>query len=333
MWLLALPLLVPALAGLMARPLAARMEPRQAAWLFTVASVVLAACSSAALALVASYAAVRSPVLAAAGGYSLLAVRNADPVPALAGLPAGALLLAAVIAARALVRSRAYAIARSYRHAALLTAHDGIVVLPGASTEAYTLPGGPGRIVISGCLLDRLDARRTSALVAHEHAHLTGRHYLFASVARLAAAVNPLLLPVARTVEYALERWADEHAAAVTGDRRLVAQTIGQVALLSPRVCAPACAHPRNPRQPSAVARGGRPGSAPGSRAAHRAAPPGPMVASDRSRRRPHRRDGGHAGGARPACARGIRPGSGRCCACLAPCAALASGLPLRAAN
>jgi hypothetical protein len=235
MWLLALPLLVPALAGLMARPLAARMEPRQAVWLFTVASVVLAACSSAALALVASYAAVRSPVLAAAGGYSLLAVRNADPVPALAGLPAGALLLAAVIAASALVRSRAIAIARSYRHAAVLTANDGIVVLPGASIDAYTLPGGPGRIVISGCLLDRLDARRRSALVAHEHAHLTGRHYLFASVARLAAAVNPLLLPVAWTVEFALERWADEHAAAVTGDRRLVAQTIGQVALLSPR--------------------------------------------------------------------------------------------------
>src|SRR3984957_4809482 len=233
MWLFALPLLVPALAGLMARPLAARMEPRQAVWLFTVASVVLAACSSAALALVASYAAVRSPVLAAAGGYSLLAVRTADPVPALAGLPAGALLLAAVIPASALVRSRAIAIARSYRHAARLTASDGIVVLPGASIEAYALPGGPGRIVISGCLLDRLDARRRSALVAHEHAHLTGRHYLFATAARLAASVNPLLIPIARAVEYALERWADEHAAVVTGDRRLVAQTIGQVALLA----------------------------------------------------------------------------------------------------
>ncbi len=30
-----------------------------------------------------------------------------------------------------------------------------------------------------------------------------------------------------------MERWADEHAAAVTSDRRLVAQTIGQVALLA----------------------------------------------------------------------------------------------------
>jgi hypothetical protein len=34
-------------------------------------------------------------------------------------------------------------------------------------------------------------------------------------------------------VEYTLERWADEHAAAVTGDRGLVAETVGQVALLA----------------------------------------------------------------------------------------------------
>ena len=30
-----------------------------------------------------------------------------------------------------------------------------------------------------------------------------------------------------------MERWADEHAAAVTSDRRLVAETIGQVALMA----------------------------------------------------------------------------------------------------
>jgi Peptidase family M48 len=233
MWLVALPMLAPALAGLTARPLAARMEPRQAVWLLATASVVLAASSAAALALVAAYAAIRSPVLAAAGDYSLLVVRHADPVPALAGLLAGSLLLAALIAAGALIRSRAIAIARSYRHAAAMTASGGIVVLPGASIEAYTMPGNPGRIVISGRLLNHLDARQQSALVAHEHAHLTGRHYLFASAARLAAAANPLLRPVARSVEYALERWADEHAAAVTGNRRLVAETIGEVALIA----------------------------------------------------------------------------------------------------
>src|SRR5436190_1668852 len=49
-----------------------------------------------------------------------------------------------------------------------------------------------------------------------------------------AAAANPLLLPVARAVDYTVERWADERAATVTGDRRLVAATIGRVALLAP---------------------------------------------------------------------------------------------------
>jgi Zn-dependent protease with chaperone function len=105
--------------------------------------------------------------------------------------------------------------------------------VPGQDIEAYALPGRPGRIVVSGSLLARLDSRGRSALFAHEEAHLRGRHHLFVTVTLLAAAANPLLLPVYRAVQYTVERWADERAAAVTGDRRLVARTIGQVALLA----------------------------------------------------------------------------------------------------
>jgi hypothetical protein len=39
-------------------------------------------------------------------------------------------------------------------------------------------------------------------------------------------------------VDYTVERWADESAARVTGDRRLVAATIGRVALLATAVSA-----------------------------------------------------------------------------------------------
>jgi len=46
-----LPLLIPALAAIAARPLAARLEPREATWLLTAATVVLAGCSTVALAL------------------------------------------------------------------------------------------------------------------------------------------------------------------------------------------------------------------------------------------------------------------------------------------
>lgn len=233
MWLLYLPLVIPALAGVAARPLAARLEPRHATWLLTSAAVALAACSMAALALLAAYAAAKAPFLAAAGGYSPQVMRRGDPIPVAAGVAAALALTGGAVAVAVMFRNRARALAESYRRAAGLHPEDGIVVVPGPAIEAYALPGLPGRIVVSGRLLDCLDDRRRAALIAHEQAHLAGRHHLFSAVARLAAAANPLLIPVARAVDYTVERWADEHAAAVTSDRRLVARTIGQVALLA----------------------------------------------------------------------------------------------------
>jgi Zn-dependent protease with chaperone function len=232
-WLLYLPLVLPALAGLAARPLAAVLDPRQATWVLSIGAVALATCSAAALALLTAYAAARSPVLSALGDYSPQVIRRADPIPNAIGAIAGLALAGAVIAVIVLFSRRARALAAAYRHAAALHGRDNVVVMPGPAIEAYALPGRPGRIVVSDRLLDDLDANGRTALIAHEQAHLSGRHYLFAAAARLAAAANPMLLPVARAVEYTIERWADEHAAAVTGDRALVAQTIGQVALLA----------------------------------------------------------------------------------------------------
>ena len=233
MWLLYLPLVIPALAGAAARPLAARLEPRYATWLLTIAAVALAVCSMAALALLTAYAAARAPFLAAAGDYSTQVFRRGDPIPVAVGVAAALALTGGAVAVAVMFRNRARALAESYRRAAGLQPEDGIVVVPGPDIEAYALPGMPGRIVVSGRLLDCLDDRRRAALIAHEQAHLASRHHLFAAVTRLAAAANPLLIPVARAVDYTLERWADEHAAAVTSDRRLVARTIGQVALLA----------------------------------------------------------------------------------------------------
>ena len=45
-------------------------------------------------------------------------------------------------------------------------------------------------------------------LLAHERSHARGSHYLFTSAARLAAAANPLLRPVAAQTGYTVERWA-----------------------------------------------------------------------------------------------------------------------------
>jgi len=70
-------------------------------------------------------------------------------------------------------------------------------------------------------------------LLAHERSHAAGSHYLFTSAARLAAAANPLLRPVAAQVCYTVERWADERAATATGNRPLAARAIARAALAS----------------------------------------------------------------------------------------------------
>ena len=235
-----LPLLIPLLAAAAARPLAARMEPRMATWLLTAATVALAACSTAALALLVASAVAPAPALAALGHYSQPVVRRDDPIPAITGAVAALMLTAVAVAVAVTFRRRARGLAESYRRAARLHDDGTVVVVPGHAVEAYALPGSPGRIVVSGRLVQVLDEAGRAALLAHERAHLAGRHHLFTTVAYLAAAANPMLLPLARAVDYTVERWADEHAARVTGNRRLVAATIGQVAMLATPVHRPA---------------------------------------------------------------------------------------------
>ena len=198
-----------------------------------MAAVVLAGCSTVALALLAASAAARAPALAALGDYSQSVVHRADPTPAVTGAVAALVLTGAAVAVAVAFRHRARALAESYRRAARLHDDGTVVVVRGTAVEAYALPGWPGRIVVSGRLLEALDEPGRAALLAHERAHLAGRHHLFTTVAHLAAAANPVLLPLARTVDYTVERWADEHAAQVTGDRRLVAVTIGRVAMMA----------------------------------------------------------------------------------------------------
>lgn len=70
-------------------------------------------------------------------------------------------------------------------------------------------------------------------LLAHERAHLTGRHHLFLTATALAAAANPMLRPLRTAVGYTVERWADEAAAERVGNRRSTARAVGKAALAS----------------------------------------------------------------------------------------------------
>ena len=80
-------------------------------------------------------------------------------------------------------------------------------------------------------MLRALSAGERGVLLAHERAHAQSSHYIFTSAARLAAAANPLLRPVAVQAGYTVERWADERAAAQVGDRTFTARAIARAAL------------------------------------------------------------------------------------------------------
>jgi len=226
-----LPLVVPLIAAVAARPLADRLPPVAATWLLTGSALALAAASSAVLGLLALSALVRIPLVELALGLSGPVIRRGDPPSVAVAIVAGALLaVAATAAARALWR-RGAALLASDREARHLPGTAQVVVTDEETADAYTLPGLRCRIVITAGMLRALDERERRVLLAHERCHAAGLHYLFISAARLAAAANPLLRPLADAVGYTVERWADERAATVTGDRPLTARAIARAAL------------------------------------------------------------------------------------------------------
>src|ERR1700730_16370413 len=141
------------------RRTAAGLPRRLPPSLLPSAAVALAGCSTAALALLAGFAAARVPALAELGNYSQSVMRRVDPIPASTGALAALALTGAAIGVAVIFRNRARALGESYRRAAGLDGldgldpHDSIVVVPGPAIEAYALPGRPGRSVVSGGLI------------------------------------------------------------------------------------------------------------------------------------------------------------------------------------
>ena len=227
-----LPLLAALLLGASASRLGRAMAPRTAARALTASAVLVAAATSFALGVLAFTLLGTLAPVAALGRWSVTSLSAADPVPQLvAAVACAAVLLLGASGARAAVRrARALAAAR----AVCLTLGGGpgqLVVLDDDTDDVYALPGDRGRIVASRSLLAALPPDERRALLAHETAHLRGRHHLYRAAAELAAAVNPMLRPVTRAVRYATERWADEDAATATGDRASVARALARVGL------------------------------------------------------------------------------------------------------
>ncbi|WP_045878062.1 M56 family metallopeptidase [Pseudofrankia sp. DC12] len=260
-------LVAPLLGTLVMRLLADRVAAGVAVVAFTVSACLLALAT--ALVLFASGIHTTTAIVKTGKrGWTTEAWADAGRDAWLSGPFAIVAIVAAVSAIRAFHRQRA-ALRAAEDEAAALPGEDLVVVVPGTAPDAFTLPGVRGRIVVTEALRDALSSDELKVVLAHERAHLACHHHRYVDAARLAAAGQPLLRPVARLVEYGVERWADERAALEIGDRALVARTIGAVALATAAAGSAAPA-----RSASASPSSGKP--APARRLSARAAAPAP---------------------------------------------------------
>jgi Zn-dependent protease with chaperone function len=172
-------------------------------------------------------AAVTLAALALAAPFSLAWMASGSQAPRATGAPAAlaGLLPAAAVAGWAcwhLARGLAAARRRHRAHATFLAATGrfdpalGAIVTAGDTAAAYCLPCGRHRVVISSGALSRLTPGQQRAVLAHERAHVRGRHHLILAVsAALARAfpVVPLLTRAAGELAVLAEMAADDAAA------------------------------------------------------------------------------------------------------------------------
>jgi len=220
-------------AGL-SRTAGRQVWPRAAAWATTIAAAALAASTVGALAVLACPVPAQVPVVAAVGRWRPGAISSHLPVPAwLSLLAVAALLGLAYRAARQgrLLIDDVRALVVAHRQLAGCR-HGDLVVTTVDAPHAYALPGlgCRGAVVVSSGMLALLDDAERAAVLAHERSHLRHHHALFELVVRVAVALNPLVISLEHDVRFALERWADEDAAAAT-ERPVAASALARAAL------------------------------------------------------------------------------------------------------
>ncbi len=219
---------VAAAAGLMIR----RGRPCLVVPLLAVGSLVSAAAVGVMLSLLAVAVVGRISVVADFGGWSVDALAVTVPVPAELGISAA--VLVAYLIGRTLRRAAAilFLLVRSDRLSRRIRGGGGpIVIADDNYADAFTIAGMKGCVVISRGLFDTLGPAERLMLTGHEMSHLRHRHHLYVHAADLAAAANPLLGRVADVVRLGVERWADEDAATIAGDRTCAAEALARTAL------------------------------------------------------------------------------------------------------
>src|SRR3954447_2732458 len=227
-----LPLLASVLLGASAARLGRRLPPATAVRLLTAAMLVTALATGFVLTAAGMLLLAQIPLVAALGHYSARALGSGLPLPIAAGGLAAVTvcgLLAAALRRAALSGRDLVLAAVACRR--LGPAVGGLVVIDDDEPDAYALPGIGGRVVVSTAMLRALPSDERRGLLGPGAAHPAHRHHLWVQAAELAAAANPLLRPGVRAVRDAVERWADEVAAAEVGDRALAARALARAGL------------------------------------------------------------------------------------------------------
>lgn len=220
-WPLVAPAIVAVLVGLAGGRLQRHLSPAVAAAAFTAAAALAAVAVAGAVLVLAALSVAQLPVVADNLAWCrTLAAEHTVPAWLGAGLVVGLVVMAA-----GTIRSR------PARRPPVPHRGQELVVLVSDAPEAYAVPGRPGHIVVSAGMLRLLDVDERRVLLAHERAHLHRHHHRYIAVVDLAAGIVPMLRPLRARVRFATERWADEDAAAVVGDRSLVARAICRAAL------------------------------------------------------------------------------------------------------
>lgn len=216
------------------RRLAALLPPREASLAVTGAAVLLAGGTAAAL-----VGLFHVPFLAAHDYLPLARVAAAWPAVVPVAAVAGAVLACQAVLVARRWRAHRSLLARTWDGAGGAVADGDLLVVRDADPRAFALPGRRGRggrVVVTTGMLRALAPAQREVLLGHERAHLRARHDLLSLTAHLAAAVHPALRPLGTDLDFHLERWADEEAAAEVGDRRLAATAIARAALaVTPR--------------------------------------------------------------------------------------------------
>lgn len=178
---------------------------------------------------------------------------RAEELAGLAG--AGVSVVALVRCARRLTRYTTRRRAVHRQHLALLRIMSGqqpartstttsattsTLWLDTAEPVAYSVAGRPSLVVASSGLRSRLDDAEVAAVLAHEHAHLRGRHHVLVAVADAVAGALPWLPLMHHSpafVQVAVEVAADSSAA-----RSCSARTVRSALSHMPRHRTPAAA-------------------------------------------------------------------------------------------